>query len=81
MIIDIFCHYLAKSVLPLLEKSKVYGEGKQIPYSLKNSDPELRLAHMDKYGIDIQSISTDAAEVIVFPAAIPAKNVVFIWMA
>jgi predicted TIM-barrel fold metal-dependent hydrolase len=73
MIIDIFCHHLSGRTGKLLEKTKYYGEGKQFPFPSQNTDPEVRLGLMDKYGIDIQAISqttpillglnaTDAAE-------------------
>jgi len=57
MIIDIFCHHISKAVGKLLEKAKYYGEGKEFPYPPQNTDPEVRLALMDRYGIDIQALS------------------------
>ena len=57
MVIDVFCHHISKSVGNILEKGKYYGEGKEFPYPPQNGDPEVRLALMDKYGIDIQALS------------------------
>jgi len=60
MIIDIFCHHLSKSVGEMMEKAKYYGEGKEFPYPLQNADPEIRLALMEKYGVDMQALSQTA---------------------
>jgi predicted TIM-barrel fold metal-dependent hydrolase len=57
VVIDVFCHHISKSVGNILEKGKYYGEGKEFPYPPQNGDPEVRLALMDKYGIDIQALS------------------------
>ena len=46
MIIDIFSHFISKSVGKVMEKAKYYGEGKEFPYPLENADPEVRLALM-----------------------------------
>jgi len=56
MIIDIFSHLISKSVGKIMEKAKYYGEGKEFPYPLENADPEVRLALMEKYGIDVQAV-------------------------
>ena len=57
MVIDIYCHHISKVVGKLLEKAKYYGEGKEFPYPPQNTDPEVRLALMDRYGIDMQALS------------------------
>ncbi len=57
MIIDIFSHHISKSVGKIIEKGKYYGPGKQFPYPAQNADAEVRLALMDKYGIDVQAVS------------------------
>lgn len=57
MIIDIFNHHISESVSKMMEKSKYYGEGKEFPYPIQNADPEVRLALMDKHGVDIQALS------------------------
>jgi predicted TIM-barrel fold metal-dependent hydrolase len=57
MIIDIFSHHISKSVGQMIEKGKYYGPGKQYPYPVWNTDAEVRLHIMDKYGIDIQALS------------------------
>lgn len=56
MIIDIFSHLISESVGKVMEKTKYYGEGKEFPYPLENADPEVRLALMEKYGIDVQAV-------------------------
>jgi len=57
MIIDIFNHHISESVGKMMEKAKYYGEGKEFPYPPQNADPEVRLALMDRYRVDIQAIS------------------------
>jgi len=57
VVIDVFCHHISKSVGNILEKGKYYGESKEFPYPPQNGDPEVRLALMDKYGINIQALS------------------------
>lgn len=57
MIIDIYNHLISKSVGKLMEMEKYYGEGKQFSYPVHNGEPEVRLAHMDKYKVDIQALS------------------------
>ena len=53
MVIDIYSHHISESVGKILEKAKYYGECKEFPYPPKNADPEVRLALMEKYGIDV----------------------------
>jgi predicted TIM-barrel fold metal-dependent hydrolase len=57
MIIDIFCHHISKPVGEIIGKGKYYGPGRQFPYPVQNADAGVRLALMDKYGIDIQAVS------------------------
>ena len=65
MIIDIFCHYMSRSTCDMVEKGRRHqgdkalpaGQERKIPYPIDNEDAELRLRHMDKYGIDIQALS------------------------
>jgi predicted TIM-barrel fold metal-dependent hydrolase len=57
MIIDVFSHHISKSVGRIIEKGKYYGPGKQMPFPVQNADAEVRLALMDRYGIDVQAIS------------------------
>jgi len=56
MIIDIFNHLISESVGKVMEKAKYYGEGKEFPYPPENADPEVRLALMEKYRIDVQAL-------------------------
>jgi predicted TIM-barrel fold metal-dependent hydrolase len=55
MIIDIYAHHISRSVGKLI--AKYYGKGAQFPYPAQNADAEVRLALMDKYGIDVQALS------------------------
>jgi predicted TIM-barrel fold metal-dependent hydrolase len=57
MIIDVFSHHISKSVGRIIEKGKYYGPGKQMPFPVQNADAEVRLALMDRYGIDVQAVS------------------------
>lgn len=56
MVIDIFCHHISEPVAKILEKGIYYGPGRQFPFPPENTDPDVRLGLMDKYGIDIQAI-------------------------
>jgi predicted TIM-barrel fold metal-dependent hydrolase len=57
MIIDVYCHYISPRVGALLSTNKYYGKGKQFNFPEQNSDPQVRLGLMDKYGVDIQALS------------------------
>ena len=68
MIIDIFSHHISKAVGRIIEKGKYYGPGKQFPFPAQNADAEVRLALMDKYGIDVQAISQTTPVLLGFNA-------------
>lgn len=75
MIIDVLAHHVSKSVAEILETKPYYGEsatfknsGKQLPYPIPNADPEVRLAYMEKYGIDMQVLSQTGSVLIGFDA-------------
>lgn len=57
MIIDIYSHHISKSVGKMMERAKYYGPGKEFSYPIENTDPEVRLALMEKHGVDMQAIS------------------------
>jgi len=57
MIIDVFNHHISPAVGKMMEKAKYYGQDKEFPYPVQNADPEVRLALMEKHGIDVQAIS------------------------
>jgi len=57
MVIDIFCHYISKSVEKILKKADYFGEGKSFQFPPQNADPEVRLSLMDKYGVGVQALS------------------------
>lgn len=52
MTVDIFSHHISKSVRNLLKEG--------FHYPPKNSDPEVRMNLMDKYGVDVQAICLTA---------------------
>ncbi len=52
MTVDVFSHHISKSVCNLLEGG--------FHYPSKNSDPEVRMNLMDKYGVDVQAICLSA---------------------
>jgi predicted TIM-barrel fold metal-dependent hydrolase len=56
MVIDIFNHYVAEKTLTLLERTPGFT-GSSRGFGKTASDPDQRLAMMDKYGVDIQAIS------------------------
>ena len=68
MIIDIFCHHISKSVGTMIENSRYFGEGKQLPYPPQNADPEVRFNLMDKYRIQIQALSQTSPILLGFSA-------------
>jgi predicted TIM-barrel fold metal-dependent hydrolase len=68
MIIDIFSHHISKSAAKLIEKAGYYGKGKRLEYPYQNADPEVRLHHMDRYGIDIQAVSQSSPVLLGFGA-------------
>jgi predicted TIM-barrel fold metal-dependent hydrolase len=68
MIIDTFCHHISKSAAKLIEKAGYYGEGKHFGYPPQNADPEVRLRHMDKYGVYIQALSQSSPVLLGFGA-------------
>ena len=60
MIVDIYSHHISESVGKLIVKGKYFGEegeGKQYYRPAQNSDPEVRLSLMEKYGVDVQALS------------------------
>ena len=54
MIIDVFAHYISPTISKMIEKGKY---ARHYRYPAQNADPEVRIALMDKYEIDIQAVS------------------------
>jgi predicted TIM-barrel fold metal-dependent hydrolase len=73
MIIDIFSHHISKSVGEMVARGKYYGQGKQYPYPAQNADAGVRLALMDKYGIDVQALSQTTPVLMGFNAGEAAE--------
>jgi predicted TIM-barrel fold metal-dependent hydrolase len=64
MVIDFSCHHISRRVGDYISKAGWYGPGTIMGFPPENSDPEVRLALMDKYGVDVQAISQTAPVVI-----------------
>jgi predicted TIM-barrel fold metal-dependent hydrolase len=68
MVVDVFCHYISRSVGEMVGKVRCNPEEKTSPakweerfrYPRQSADPEVRLALMDKYGIQVQALSLTA---------------------
>jgi uncharacterized protein len=68
MVVDVFSHYISRSVGERIGKIRCLPEEKANPakweekfrYPRNNADPEVRLALMDKYGIQVQALSLTA---------------------
>jgi uncharacterized protein len=68
MIVDVFCHYISRSVGEMIGKIRCKPEEKaspakweeRFPYPRQSADPEVRLGLMDKYGIQVQALSLTA---------------------
>jgi predicted TIM-barrel fold metal-dependent hydrolase len=66
MIIDFSCHHISKRVGKIMLKSKWYGPGNIMKFPAENADPEVRLALMEKYGVDMQALTQTAPVIIGF---------------
>jgi len=66
MIIDFSCHHISRRVGKIMLKSKWYGPGNIMNFPAENADPEVRLALMDKYGVDMQALTQTAPVIIGF---------------
>jgi predicted TIM-barrel fold metal-dependent hydrolase len=64
MIIDFSAHHISRRVGKMIEKDEWYGSNNIMKYPVQNADPEVRLALMEKYGVDMQAL-TQTAPVIV----------------
>ena len=68
MVVDVFCHYISRSVgerigmirCPPEEKTIPAKWHENFPYPRDSADPEVRLALMDKYGIQVQALNLTA---------------------
>ena len=68
MIIDFSAHYISDRVGKYIPKAGWYGPGidAPIPFPAQNADPEVRLAVMEKHGVDMQALSQTAPVVVGF---------------
>ncbi len=73
MIIDVFNHLISRRVGKVLLKAGYYGEGKEFKYPAENGDAEVRLALMEKYGVDIQVLTQTTPVLLGFNAADAAE--------
>ena len=74
MIIDFSCHHISKRVGKIMVKSKWYGPGNIMEYPAQNADPEVRLALMEKYGVDMQALTQTAPVIIGFNPTRGGRN-------
>jgi uncharacterized protein len=73
LIIDFSCHHISRNVGKIMAKGKWYGEGNVMGYPVQNADPEVRLALMEKYGVDMQALTQTAPVIIGFSPSEAAK--------
>ena len=73
MIIDFSCHLISMRVSQYVEKAGCYGPNNLMRHPLQNADPEVRLALMEKYGVDIQVLSQTTPVLIGFNAGEAAE--------
>jgi predicted TIM-barrel fold metal-dependent hydrolase len=66
MIIDFSAHHISRSVGKIIAKGKWYGSGNLMRYPVENADPEVRLALMEKYQVDMQALSQTTPVVMGF---------------
>src|SRR4030042_992837 len=65
MIIDFSAHHIPDAIIARVQKTK-FGESRQFLYSSQNADPEIRLALMDKYGVDVHALSLSVPALLPF---------------
>ncbi len=66
MIIDFSAHHISKRIGRYISKAKWYGPGTIMEFPAQNADPEVRLALMEKYGVDMQALTQTAPVIIGF---------------
>jgi len=66
VIIDFSSHLISRRVGKIIQKAGWYGDGCHIEYPHNNGDPEVRLALMEKYNVDMQALSQTAPVIMGF---------------
>jgi len=66
MIIDYSAHLISKRVGKYLARGKWYGPGNVMGFPEQNDNPEVRLALMEKYGVDMQALTQTAPVIVGF---------------
>ncbi len=66
MIIDFSAHYISQRVGEFISKAEWYGPGTIMEFPAQNADPEVRLALMEKYGVDMQALTQTAPVIVGF---------------
>ncbi|MFH1646131.1 MAG: amidohydrolase family protein [Chloroflexota bacterium] len=66
MIIDFSAHHISKRVGKYISRAKWYGPGTIMDFPQQNADPEVRLALMEKYGVDMQALTQTAPVIVGF---------------
>lgn len=68
MIIDFSSHLISRRVSKYIEKAGWYGPNNLMKHPLQNADPEVRLALMEKYSVNMQALTQTAPVLIGFNA-------------
>jgi predicted TIM-barrel fold metal-dependent hydrolase len=66
MIIDFSAHHISRRIGKYILKAKWYGPGTIMQFPAQNADPEVRLALMEKYGVEMQALTQTAPVIIGF---------------
>jgi aminocarboxymuconate-semialdehyde decarboxylase len=69
LIIDFSSHYISRETGKIIARGGWYGKGNALPYPEENADAEVRLALMEKYGVDMQALSQTAPVIMGFSPA------------
>jgi predicted TIM-barrel fold metal-dependent hydrolase len=66
LIIDFSAHLISRRVGKYIARGKWYGPGNVMAFPESNADPEVRLALMEKYGVDMQALTQTAPVIVGF---------------
>jgi predicted TIM-barrel fold metal-dependent hydrolase len=66
MIIDFSAHLISRRVGKYIAKGGWYGPGNVMAFPEQNADAEVRLALMEKYGVDMQALTQTAPVIVGF---------------
>jgi predicted TIM-barrel fold metal-dependent hydrolase len=66
LIIDFSAHLISRRAGKYIARGKWYGPGNVMAFPEGNADPEVRLALMEKYGVDMQALTQTAPVIVGF---------------